>query len=94
MLSGSGLVEALREDRVVKQDSGNRVTLQIVLIDSSELEESEGEAVSAGSLMGSSITAASVKPTTKVKMRMAKMAKAVETGFWDGFWFSRWLTLS
>lgn len=86
MASGSGFIEALREDRAVKQDSGYRVTLQMILIDSVELEEREDESVSAGSLMGSSINAASVKPMTKVKTRIAEMVTAVETDLWATVW--------
>ena len=84
--SGSGFVEALREDRAVKQDSRYRVTLHIILTDSAELEEREDEFVSVGSLMGSSIKAATVKPMTKVKRMIAEMVMAVETGFWAILW--------
>lgn len=91
MASGSVFVEALKEDRVVKQDSGYRVTLQMVLIDSAELEEREDESEF---LMGSSKNGASVKPMTKVKRRIAAMVMAAEAGLCLILWLSRWLTLS
>lgn len=94
--SRSGFVEALREDRAVKHESGYRVTLQMVLIDSTKLEdkeEAEAESVGSLSLMGCSNKAARVKPMTKVKKRTAEMVMAAEADLGRGFWLSRWLSL-
>jgi hypothetical protein len=74
MTSGSGLVEMLREDMLVKQEDGYRVTSQTVLIDSAGFDE-ERYGDSSGSLFDSWINVASAIPMIRVKRRMDETLK-------------------
>jgi hypothetical protein len=69
MTSGSGFVEMLREDMLVKQEDGYRVMSQTVLIDSAEFDE-ERYGNSSGSVFDSWINAARARPRIRVKKRM------------------------
>lgn len=82
--SGSGFIEVLRDDMLVKQESGYGVTLQTALIDS--LEEMDDDDDDSGCLiLDSWITAATIKEIIRIKRTVAEMAMTVSSLFLVGF---------
>lgn len=78
MVSGSGFVEILKEDMLVKQEIGYRVTLQTALMASAELDEEERDESSSGSsVLDSWIKAASIRPMIRVNKRIEEMVKVM-----------------
>lgn len=83
--SGSGFIEVLRDDMLVKQESGYGVTPQTALIDSLEEMDDDDDDDSGCLILDSWITAATIKEIIRIKRTVAEMAMTVSSLFLVGF---------